>query len=467
MNRESEIINVRVDEIIPNRFQPRLAFDENELKTMAESIKTHGIIQPLILRRIGEKFEIIAGERRYKAAVLAGLQTVPAVIMNIDDKESAEVAVVENLQRRDLTAIEEAQSYKKILDMGYLTQEELANKMGVSQPTIANKLRLLNLAIPVKDALLHNQISERHARSLLALTDTSLQIAMLNRIISERLTVRQTDEEIAKILGKPSSSEEESDGENTNPSEQSNTLTNDNISRVPEENIPNASTNIFDMPSDIANSEVPPTGVKPASEELDTNNEDLEPPEMPEIPEIEETRDFSNFNTQEPVNNFGNNPYAFDVDVSKIKSESENIIQEHAPSDIDMLLRTEVEVEKQPETKSLEEVEANMDMGDIVTNPNMAINPFQEEPSSPLNFEVPSNEYNKDSEPTNSLIEEFRRNQTPTASIEENPPVKSLSTAINKAREEVKNIESLGFNVETEEFDFEDMYQIIIKIKKD
>ena len=202
MNRENEIINVRVDEIIPNRFQPRLAFNDTELKELSESIKTHGIIQPLVLRRIGDKYEIIAGERRYKASVMAGLPTVPAIIMNIDDKQSAEVAVVENLQRKDLTAIEEAQSYKKILDMGYLTQEELAARMGITQPTIANKLRLLNLSIPVKQALLNNQISERHARSLLALTDTNLQITMLNRIISERLTVRQTDEEINKLLGK-------------------------------------------------------------------------------------------------------------------------------------------------------------------------------------------------------------------------------------------------------------------------
>jgi len=142
MNRESEIINVRIDEIIPNRFQPRLTFNESELQSLAESIKMHGIIQPLVLRRIGDKFEIIAGERRYKASVMAGLTTVPAVIMNIDDQKSAEVAIVENLQRKNLTAIEEAQSYKKLLDKGYLTQEELANKMGVTQPTIANKFKI-------------------------------------------------------------------------------------------------------------------------------------------------------------------------------------------------------------------------------------------------------------------------------------------------------------------------------------
>ena len=205
-NFKNAIIEVSVEDIIPNRFQPRLAFDEKALKDLAESIKIHGIIQPLVLRRLNDKFEIIAGERRYKAACMAGLTKVPAIIKEIDDNKSAEIAVVENLQRKNLTAIEEAQSYKKILDKGYITQEELAARMGVSQPTIANKLRLLNLSQEVQDALLGNKISERHARSLLAITDKNIQVQMLRRIISERLTVRQTDEEISKLLGRPISS---------------------------------------------------------------------------------------------------------------------------------------------------------------------------------------------------------------------------------------------------------------------
>ena len=205
-NVTNAIIEVSVEDIIPNRFQPRLAFDEKALKDLSESIKIHGIIQPLVLRKLNDKFEIIAGERRYKAACMAGLTKVPAIIKEIDDNKSAEIAVVENLQRKNLTAIEEAQSYKKILDKGYITQEELAARMGVSQPTIANKLRLLNLSQEVQDALLGNKISERHARSLLAITDQNIQVQMLRRIISERLTVRQTDEEISKLLGKPISS---------------------------------------------------------------------------------------------------------------------------------------------------------------------------------------------------------------------------------------------------------------------
>ena len=200
MNTEEKIIQVPIEDIIPNRFQPRLAFDEEGLKELSESIKQHGIIQPLVLRRLGDKYEIIAGERRYKASIMAGLRTVPAVVSNIDDNQSAEIALVENIQRRNLTPIEEAKSYKNLLDRGYMTQEQLAEKMGVSQSSIANKLRLLNLAPEVQDALLQEKISERHARSLLSLPKEE-QADWLKKIINKRLTVRQLDLEIKKQKG--------------------------------------------------------------------------------------------------------------------------------------------------------------------------------------------------------------------------------------------------------------------------
>ena len=199
MNLGKEISYIKISDIIPNRFQPRLTFDENELNELVASIKLHGIIQPLVLRQIGDKYEIIAGERRYKAATLAGLKTVPAVIADIDDNKSAEVAIVENVQRRDLSAIEEARSYKNLLDKGYLTQTELAKKMGLSQSAIANKLRLLNLDEEVQKALMNNQISERHARSLLVLPNHEEQRKWLKRIINERMTVRDLDNELKKL----------------------------------------------------------------------------------------------------------------------------------------------------------------------------------------------------------------------------------------------------------------------------
>ncbi|MBP3634838.1 MAG: ParB/RepB/Spo0J family partition protein [Bacilli bacterium] len=199
-SREKEIIEVALDDIIPNRFQPRLSFDEQGLNELAESIRQHGIIQPLVLRKIGDKYEIIAGERRYKASYIAGLSTVPAVIIDLNDNESAEVAIVENIQRRDLSPIEEAKSYKKLLDRGYLTQDQLAGRMGKTQATISNKLRLLNLDEEVQEALLNNKISERHARSLLRIDDKDLQRKVLNEIIEKRLNVRDTEDLITNKL---------------------------------------------------------------------------------------------------------------------------------------------------------------------------------------------------------------------------------------------------------------------------
>ena len=200
MDREKEIIQVSLDDIIPNRFQPRLSFDEQGLNELAESIKQHGIIQPLVLRKIGDKYEIIAGERRYKASYIAGLSEVPAVIINLNDNESAEVAIVENIQRKDLSPIEEAKSYKKLLDRGYLTQDQLAGRMGKTQATISNKLRLLNLDDEVQDALLNNKISERHARSLLRLEDKNDQKEVLHEILENRLNVRDTENLISEKL---------------------------------------------------------------------------------------------------------------------------------------------------------------------------------------------------------------------------------------------------------------------------
>ncbi len=211
---DKEIIEVSLDDIIPNRFQPRLAFDEQALNELAKSIRQHGIIQPLVLRKIGDKYEIIAGERRYKASYIAGLSKVPAVIINLDDNESAEVAIVENIQRKNLSPIEEAKSYKKLLDRGYLTQDQLATRMGKTQATISNKLRLLNLSEEVQDALLNNRISERHARSLLKIDDKKQQVELLDTIIDQRLNVRDTED----LINKKINDEEIYDIENISPS---------------------------------------------------------------------------------------------------------------------------------------------------------------------------------------------------------------------------------------------------------
>src|SRR5574344_2047979 len=185
MEQEKKVLELNVEDVLPNRFQPRISFEEDKINDLANSIKEHGVIQPIVVRPIADKFEIIAGERRYKASVMAGKQTIPAIVVDLNDKDSAEIALIENVQRQDLTPIEEAVSYKKILDMGYISQDELAKKLGKSQAAVANKLRLLNLDEDVQEALLRNQISERHARSLLKLQPKD-QVSLLKRIIDER-----------------------------------------------------------------------------------------------------------------------------------------------------------------------------------------------------------------------------------------------------------------------------------------
>lgn len=201
MNLEKEIFDISLQDIIPNRFQPREMFDDEALRELSQSIKEHGVIQPIIVRKVGDKYEIIAGERRFRASQLAGKQTIPALVRDIDDKEAAKIALLENLQRSNLTPIEEAKTYQTILKLDNITQEELAQNLGKSQSTIANKLRLLTLDEEVQTALLNSQISERHARSLIGL-DLEKQRELLHKIINEKLTVKGLDEEIMKMTGK-------------------------------------------------------------------------------------------------------------------------------------------------------------------------------------------------------------------------------------------------------------------------
>lgn len=325
MNNE-QVQEIFVEDIIPNRFQPRLTFDEEALQELADSIKVHGVIQPLVLRQVGNKYEIIAGERRYKASCLAGLKKVPAIVREMTDNESAEVALIENVQRKNLTSIEEAQSYKNLLDRGYLTQSDLANKIGVAQPTIANKMRLLNLCDEVQNALLNEQISERHARSLLQLENPDDQKRMLDRIIKERMTVKQLDNEINKMLG----------GETMEPTK-----------------------NIFGMTMEA------PTDLETSAANLETNSEEVIPP--------------------------------------------------------------------------------------------VSFNPFVDTPISNNDDGIETFNIFGDSTPVSS------ENTSNNEDIKEEG---SVGDQINTIRNSVKNVEDNGYKVEMEEYDFEDMYQMIIKIKK-
>ena len=162
MNLDKEVFELSMDDILPNRFQPREVFDEQALNELALSIREHGVIQPIIVRKIGDKYEIIAGERRFRASQIAGKKTIPALVRNIDDKESAKIALLENLQRKNLTSIEEARTYDTILKLDNMTQEELANNLGKSQSTVANKLRLLNLDESVQEIGKSTRLNSSH-----------------------------------------------------------------------------------------------------------------------------------------------------------------------------------------------------------------------------------------------------------------------------------------------------------------
>ena len=436
MNMDKNIQEIPIEDIIPNRFQPRLAFNEEGLKELAESIKQHGIIQPLVVRKLGDKYEIIAGERRYKASTMAGLTKVPAIISNIDDNKSAEVALVENIQRRNLSAIEEAKSYKNLLDRGYLTQEQLADKMGVSQSTIANKLRLLNLDNEVQDALLNEKISERHARSLLTLESKEDQRKWLKRIIEERMPVRQLDEELKNLKNQSEvvNSDTSDDEDGGIPLVQINPDIDEILSNARDINVENKS---LKNPEDIFS-----LAEKP-NEETSTI---LEEPE-----EIKSNNKFFNFLNEEPS-------------ISQTKTDQLDIFNSNSIEE--PLLTNPVEYLDNDFT-TVDQPSANLeDIPDI------------KEDIDTLNDTIPDSE----KENYNSNIEsdfEFLNLEglvDPLDSIDELDPKyeekqeqkagTDLGTTINTIRENINGLKEKGINIEIEEADLADDYQIIIKIKK-
>ena len=193
LNTSDHVLQIKIDDILPNRYQPRKKFKEESIKELAMSIKEYGILNPLLVRQIADKYELIAGERRWRAAKSIGMTTVPAIVKNISDSKMAEMALIENLQRENLTSIEEAKSFNQILKLTNITQTELAQKLGKSQSSIANKLRLLSLPIEIQNAVEQKQISERHARSLLRIKNPEQQKQLLQEIINKKLTIKDLE----------------------------------------------------------------------------------------------------------------------------------------------------------------------------------------------------------------------------------------------------------------------------------
>jgi ParB family chromosome partitioning protein len=191
-----EVKQIPVADIVPSPYQPRTVFDDEKIDELSQTIRTHGVIQPIVVRVRNGKFEIIAGERRWRAVKKLGHETVPAIVRDFNDSQAASIALIENLQREGLTSIEEAIAYQQLIEIHNLTQESLAQRLGKSQSTIANKIRLLHLPDDAKQALLERKITERHARALLALDDEQLQLKVLQEIISKELNVKQTEARI-------------------------------------------------------------------------------------------------------------------------------------------------------------------------------------------------------------------------------------------------------------------------------
>ncbi|MDD4035781.1 MAG: ParB/RepB/Spo0J family partition protein [Bacilli bacterium] len=410
MNTQKNLFEVPIDLIIPNRFQPREHFDEEELNKLSQSIREHGIIQPLVLRKIGDKYEIVAGERRYKAAIMAGLNRVPAVVADLNDAQSAEIALIENIQRQDLSPIEEARTYQKILDMGYLTQEQLANKVGKAQPTVANKLRLLNLDDEVQDALLKGKISERHARALLNIDSKEEQKNLLQEIIDQRLSVRDTDLLISK---------------KANPS----------FVTAPE----------IEIISD--------------DEEDGSNEEKI-------LPRV----DLNNINKEierQPISNPNPMPGSINPDLNKIMEQAIDINPEKelAPMDDFLTVKKDNQYTEEPKSKFFIPLD---DIEDEYTNKDAPLNNFND---VVRNINVDSAAVNK-TEPIETVQKTYSDYVPPQLERENlmNEPktsaVHNVRDAVGEIRKSVDSIQRGGVNVDTEEFDFEGMYQIIVKIYK-
>ena len=201
VSHQEQVQQIAIDTIQPNKYQPRSVFSEEKIEELARTIHTHGVIQPIVIRTMGEnKYEIIAGERRYRAMRKLGWTEVPAIVRDLDDKETASIALIENLQREELTAIEEAYAYEQLLQLHSLTQEALAQRIGKGQSTVANKLRLLKLPDEIKNAILSKEISERHARALIPLKDVELQLRMYTEVIENHLNVKQLEDRIQQVL---------------------------------------------------------------------------------------------------------------------------------------------------------------------------------------------------------------------------------------------------------------------------
>lgn len=199
---EQKVLLISTEQVRPNPHQPRSAFPDPDLRQLADSIRQNGILQPLTVRQRGEIFELIAGERRLRAAKIAGLRAVPCIVMDISERNSAILALVENIQRQDLSFFDEAAAIEKLISYYGMTQEDAAIKLGKAQSTIANKLRILRLSIAERELIMEHHLTERHARALLKLGSAEERLLILDKVVKQHLNVERTEQMIDEKLGK-------------------------------------------------------------------------------------------------------------------------------------------------------------------------------------------------------------------------------------------------------------------------
>ena len=469
-NKENEVVYLHLDDIIPNRFQPRQVFDEKALKELAVSIKEHGVIQPIIVRNIGNKYEIIAGERRYKASAMAGLTTIPAIIRNLDDKESSKVALLENLQRKNLNPIEEAKTYQKILELDQMTQEELAKTMGKSQSAVANKLRLLALTDEVQDALLKDQISERHARALLNANNAELQKQLLKEVIDKKMTVRELEEKInpkeeitksdidallnpspvSATMPQTNSLNVPTNTNNTNPNNDFNTSVGIDYSTPPkfiDYDVPNINDNL----ESTANKSIDINAIKDKAQDINVEKPTTDVNEFLKVaPKEEKKEEESNFKFFSPMEE--------EAKEAPSKQEpSTSMFDTPAPTNAPFINDNPFNLGG--ETKDLKDsTSTSMDnlLAGVNTNNNTSV---KETPSIPSidTFNNPF-AHNPIFSDNVKASEEQQK---------ENKPKYTLNESINLIRETLKKIEESGFKVDSEEMDLVNNYQITIKISKE
>lgn len=202
INDDDKVVEIPLAQLRPNPYQPRKTFDEDAIRELAESIKEHGVIQPIIVREVLKGYEIIAGERRFRASQLSGKATIPAVVRSFSDQQVMEIALIENVQREDLNALEIAAAYQNLIDTFKLTQEELSMKVGKSRSHIANFLRLLQLPAEIKDYVSRGTLSMGHARAIITITDPKVQKELAKKAIEENWSVRQLEEAVQNLQAK-------------------------------------------------------------------------------------------------------------------------------------------------------------------------------------------------------------------------------------------------------------------------